>query len=145
MKKIMILSLALIMGAMSFNSCKKYEEGPGISLRSKTGRLTGEWKMVKQFDSGIDVTSIYADEVETFEFVKGGDFIHKITEGNEVNTQEGKWEWGDKKESVKVSFQLGSTTFSQIYTIVQLKNKEMVLEGINFVFGDTFRYELEKQ
>lgn len=45
MKKIIFLiGLTLI---SVFSSCKKYDEGPGLSLRSKMNRLCGEWEITE--------------------------------------------------------------------------------------------------
>ena len=43
-KSIAPLFLMLAIAA-AFSSCKKYEEGPGFSLRSPEGRLEGTWKV----------------------------------------------------------------------------------------------------
>ncbi|MCX7861815.1 MAG: hypothetical protein N2449_02335 [Bacteroidales bacterium] len=45
----MLLSLLL--------SCKKYEEGPFISFRSKEERLANTWKVAKYFENGVDKTN----------------------------------------------------------------------------------------
>ena len=43
----LLLALALIFGS---TSCK-YEDGPGISLRSKTARVAGEWEVNKTIET----------------------------------------------------------------------------------------------
>jgi len=40
MKKLL---LVLACGLMILQSCKKYEDGPAFSLRSKAARLEGKW------------------------------------------------------------------------------------------------------
>ena len=45
---------------LGFTNCGKYEDGPSISLMSKTGRLSGEWE-AKEYDgeklsSGTEIT-----------------------------------------------------------------------------------------
>ncbi|MCS7078295.1 MAG: hypothetical protein NZ455_16400 [Bacteroidia bacterium] len=44
MKKIKVLTLVLFIGLSTIisTSCKKYEEGPAISLRSKKARVVGK-------------------------------------------------------------------------------------------------------
>ncbi len=45
MKQIFKFSALALILAISFSSCKKYEDGLGFSLRSKKGRLCGDWKI----------------------------------------------------------------------------------------------------
>ncbi len=43
MRKISVIFMIIAGLAILFGSCGKYEDGPSISLRTKTARLTGEW------------------------------------------------------------------------------------------------------
>ena len=53
MKNKIYIILLLIATTMS---CKKYEDGPLISLRSPKNRLKGEWHVVKYTNNGVDST-----------------------------------------------------------------------------------------
>lgn len=44
MKRLIILSLALVTG-LSISSCKKGENDPALSLKSRNARITGEWAL----------------------------------------------------------------------------------------------------
>lgn len=57
MKKKILYLLILI---LFFAACK-YEDGPAISLRSKTNRLLKEWKIEKMIVDGSDSTQQYID------------------------------------------------------------------------------------
>jgi len=59
MKLIRYASFALMAG-MVFTACK-YEEGPGISFRSKRDRIANEWKVEKFIYGGQDVTNTVND------------------------------------------------------------------------------------
>ncbi|MFN3916595.1 MAG: hypothetical protein ACK4K0_02530 [Flavobacteriales bacterium] len=52
MKKILLFSLAIVAAATTFTGCKKGENDPFLSLKSRRGRLAGEWKL-----TSADVTS----------------------------------------------------------------------------------------
>ncbi len=56
MKKVTIGKLVIGLGLLVIGfGCKKYEDGPGLSLRTKKARATAEW-IVKTFTSnGVDV------------------------------------------------------------------------------------------
>ena len=45
---------ALVVIAVLNTACGKYPEGPGFSLRSKVGRLSGEWEWVDDKE-GIEI------------------------------------------------------------------------------------------
>jgi hypothetical protein len=45
MKKSLILLATAMLAAASFTGCKKGEEDPGLSLRSRAGRFEGTWKV----------------------------------------------------------------------------------------------------
>lgn len=47
MKKLIISAAAIVVVAVAFTSCKKGSGDPGISLKSRKGRITGEWKATK--------------------------------------------------------------------------------------------------
>jgi hypothetical protein len=64
-KKLMLVAAVVIM--LNFNSCSTYDEGPSFSLRTKTARLTGEWKIDK-----VDGTRVNQDVY--LEFEDDGDF-----------------------------------------------------------------------
>jgi hypothetical protein len=124
MKKLLVLSLLFAFVAVGFTSCK-YEEGPGISLRSKTARLVGDWKLVAAYDIGVEVTDNYT---------QGGaeDYIFNIMEDNTfkltTNGVEltGQWKFNEEKTEVIFSYDLDGN--QEALFIKQLKHKEMILE-----------------
>jgi len=127
MKKFNKLNLIVVTATImitSLSSCKKYEEGPAFSLRSKTARVANEWKITYAYDmdDAEDVTSDYTGE--TWEFVKDGKFNEK---DNGTVEKTGTWEFIDDKESIRVSLE-GTGSSTNDYTIIKLKEKEMWLK-----------------
>lgn len=138
MRKVKLLLVALIVATFAFTGCKKYEEGPSLSLRSKTTRITGEWKMAKKQFNGVTV-DINADEKTTIHVInKDGSLILKKQYGNIPGT----WEFSSDKTKFITNFVfLGQTTTNE-ETILRLTNKELILESIED--GDKTRTEFEK-
>ena len=99
MKKLL---LALVGVAFMLGSCGKYEEGPGFSLRSKKGRVEGEWKIEKEIYNGQDQTLTPDDKDDVWKFEKDGTFEYQDP-GN--STEKGKWSFNDKKENIIFFFQ----------------------------------------
>ncbi|PCH66351.1 MAG: hypothetical protein COC01_08245 [Bacteroidetes bacterium] len=54
MKRFSILLLAVIF-CLPFSGCKKGEEDPGISFKSRDGRVKGIWKLTKITETSTDV------------------------------------------------------------------------------------------
>lgn len=55
MKKFLLFAL-FALTLVPFNSCKKYEEGPALSLLSKKQRAANTWNIVKYYENGTDKT-----------------------------------------------------------------------------------------
>ena len=91
-----IVFLLLFLFIFSFNSCKKYEDGPGISFRPKVNRLAGVWEVVELQDAFTgDLLNYNFSEINsgtttdikeirniTIEFEKNGNYILKVTAKN---------------------------------------------------------------
>lgn len=118
MKKTLgLLAVALFASATIFTSCGKYDEGPGISLRSKKARVAGDWETEKTIVDGEEETSEY-DKYYTITFEKDGTGeynweAHTIsmdgfTFDMEAGSMKMEWEFGDKKETLKTRMKFDS-------------------------------------
>ena len=118
--KLFLFASLLVMTIVS--SCSRYEEGPGLSLRSKDARLEGEWT-IDEFSGQTSLDwnmSIKDDGTYTFSSSFG-----------EVS---GTWEWATLKTEVVFTNVLGDET----YTIVRLANKELWYKDDN---GDLYKWK----
>jgi hypothetical protein len=118
-------------------SCKKYEEGPAFTLRTKKMRLTGEWELDKII---LQDGTVYTSYNIEWEFEKDGDFkqtyVYSYYGSSYVSTENGDWEWEDGKENIEI--QVGSSVSE--YEIIRLTNKELIVED-----DYSNEYEFEKQ
>lgn len=110
---LLFVSFALLF----FISCGKYEDGPGISLRSKASRIDGSWKVEKYTEDGADLTSDYASL--TFEFTKDGSYTVSDTYLGQLET--GSWELTSNNEDLTFTFSDGTT---EAYKILRLTNSD---------------------
>ena len=114
MKKNLIVFLCFILIIPFINSCKKGDEDPFISLRSRESRLKGKWKLTsgtvtlnqnsvittKTFtESMVTVTTngqstIYT-HTEDLEFLKDNVFKATKMNDNNIETDEGFWTFID--------------------------------------------------
>lgn len=132
MKKIISLGVLAVFLMVGLNSCGKYEEGPGISLRSKTKRIEGEWKIDRVTQDDIDVTNAFPAVVQNF----GDDGVYTATHNGQPYV--GVWELDSDKENILIT--MTGSSDQEKYKIIRLKNDDMWLD--NVVGAQTVRYYL---
>ena len=78
--------------------CKKYQEGPILSLKTKSGRVINKWKIEQGDTLYWGLTPIYS-----MEFKKNGDYILEVPKDS-VNSLyiNGTWQFIDKKENIRL-------------------------------------------
>lgn len=115
-----VLSVSLFV----FSGCKKYEDGPYISFKSKMKRLEGEWRLV--YLNGDDVFSIPPKLY--FKFEEDGTFTR--TEVDEIGTVsfKGTWVWESHKEIIEVDLRYPGYTERTDYRISKLTTDALWIE-----------------
>ncbi len=139
MKKL-VKTIPLLMMAAIFilPACNKYEDGPGISLRSKKSRLVGKWQLDELEVDGTDYTAdINRWEIE---FKKDGTFEQSIQiEGFQTSNIEGEWEFSNDKTEVEITYDDGDKTD---LNITRLKNDELWFDFTeNYDDGSSEKWE----
>lgn len=144
--KVMIV---LFIGVLTLEGCRKGENDPLISLRSRDARVTGEWKLV-EFESTR--TEVYSEDNTTVTVVrtasydgttwtrtnpggtnsfsysrniiidKDGKYVFKEAEDGDRYEESGRWSWlDDAKNKRRILLDSHGTFY-----IDQLKNSEMI-------------------
>ena len=81
MRTITSLLLLISVTATMLTSCTKFDEGPGLSLRSAESKLDGDWIVLKATEAdGDDATDLFANF--TYTFTKDGVFRYRFEQGN---------------------------------------------------------------
>lgn len=125
-KQFFLPILALII--LPITACSKYEEGPIVSLRSRSERVANVWKAAQVTDNGTDVTSDY-DQYELGLTKSGGATLH--AKYNFLGTTfeyvtEGKWSFLDK--DTKLALDFDNNDADVVYVIQKLEEEEMWLD-----------------
>lgn len=131
MKRIFALCLV---STFVFIGCNKYEDGPRVSLRTRTERLCNNWDYDKL---EIDYEN-YSDEVlgATLELQKDGDWRERNGAGE--LTAIGNWEWEDDQETVKLNFEIPDEVIEPIrMRILKLKEHEL---HVDYSIDDFYFY-----
>lgn len=142
MKKSFLAGL-LVLASVAFvmPSCKKYEDGPTVSLLTKKSRLCGEWVIDKYYVNDVDQTSLYMTLV-------GNNFVWEIEKDGTYKqsgngTDNGTWELGEDKDDVR--FQSSAANSTEVsYRILRLKSKELWLK-YTAPNGDIYKTYLKAQ
>ena len=126
-----LAQLSLFILFISFASCKKYEDGPAISLLSKKARIANIWKVDTYYLNGKDKTTEYRQLVvrEKLIFFQSGEFQYSELSNWIWVTPEysGTWKFVNDKEEVELTPST-STVKTKTYKILRLKNKSLWLE-----------------
>ena len=116
MKRVSIV--ILVLGAITLAtipSCKKYPDGPKLSLRSRSERVANTWKVENYKVNGTDFTSLVSSYIETFS--KDGAFSYSwgIANGS------GKWTFQNSDKEIKLNGVDGQS--SRTLFIMKLEEK----------------------
>jgi hypothetical protein len=90
----MVMLLVLL---TSTEACKKYEDGPLLSLRSRTERVSNTWKVENYKVNGTDYTSLVANYTETYS--KDGNYSYSWG----VLSGSGTWKFQNKDAEIKLT------------------------------------------
>jgi len=123
-------SLKLVMAffalVIAFSGCKKGEDDPFLSLRSRTARLAGEWKLSSadlSVTSGsstyhyvyngsiLTITNTYSGHsstdtysyTESFTIDKDGTYSKSYTEDGETSSENGVWIWVEDNKELELA------------------------------------------
>lgn len=117
-----------------FVGCDKYEEGPKISLRTRTERVSNMWDYDKLEVANKDRT----DEVlgATMELQKDGDWNQRNGYGELVAL--GNWEWEDDQETIRLNYEIPGETIEPLdWKIIKLEEHQLIVE---YTFEDNYVY-----
>ncbi len=124
-KKISIFVL-LFAGLMmpTIQSCKKYPDGPSISLRSRTARVANSWRVERYLKNGIDQTGNFiaskSNYVEIFTKENNWSFVYLNTSDGKIKSGGGTWHFiNDDKQILRTE---GGD--NQLLHIMRLKQNE---------------------
>lgn len=133
MKKLNVILLTVVASVLMLTSCSPYEEGPAISLRSRTERLCNEWRLTRLYLNGTEQTLSSFDQQTTLEFKDNGtvNYSYAVMDSTAiVITGSGTWEFNDDQTEVitKITYVLGGTE-TDTFKILRLKEEELWLKN----------------
>jgi len=122
-------AMVLLVSVVAFSGCKKGEDDPGISFRSRSARFAGEWKLTSMdktstsTNSGISSSTHYTYDgailtrtstydgtsytltntySESFNTEKDGTYDYTIIDDGETSLESGNWMWLDENDNMDI-------------------------------------------
>ncbi len=134
MRKLPILFAFAFVFAAALNSCSPYEEGPGISLRSKAERMANTWRVNYAVEAdGDDRTADYAEDVYTLD--KDGNYTVVFDVLGTSTTATGNWAFTNDDENVRITATfdfLGlPQNIDETYEILKLAETEVWIRDVD--------------
>ena len=125
-KSSLLLIIVLLGASLATTSCKRYEEGPAITLRTAKARLVNTWEIEKYLVNGEDITALVLPFFgeHSLEFSRDNKYEWNIGGMNE----KGKWSFIENKDKVEMQKDGATEKFSQ--KIIKLTNNEFWVEGV---------------
>lgn len=118
MKNLLLILLSLTI----LSGCKKYEEGPALTLRTPERRLEGKWSAYRAQKNGVDLIGFAGYK---FEFKKNGDYIPA---GLSAVINKPKWEFIEDKNTLLINWgAAGGFTGQQFqaFKVIELTKKSL--------------------
>lgn len=139
MKKLFKTIITIVaIGSLFLSSCNKYEEEPGFTLRTAKARVSGDWKLTSLTVNGTNFTSLLGG---TITMTVDKDETYKTTFTTSIGTSEetGNWVFNDDKTTITFTESTAGST-AEVYTIIELKSKEMKFQQIDGGFASIYTY-----
>lgn len=114
-------------GGMLMTSCKKYEDGPLFSLRSKQEKIANTWRVDLAMNEGQNVTSSF-DQYELQMLRNGSATLAALYTLGDLTFEfqtNGSWELVNNNEDLSLDFE--NDAADATYEILRLKEDELWL------------------
>jgi len=136
---------SILIFALVLTNCKKYDEGPCLSFRSKKDRVVGKWQTDRWFVNKVEQASAMLYD-QKHEFTKDGKYLWSGTNPytGVSSGSEGTWEFRSRKEQLVLGLpdEFDGQMQYQVWDILKLKNNELWLEKID---GNIYEWRLKPQ
>ncbi len=130
MRKHFFHSLIVLLAATTvFTACRKYEEGPNISLRRKEARVTNNWRIQSAMLNGVEVSVDPYWAKQKHYMYRNGDYVVTIIDPVtlEARNLQGKWTLYDNDRKIALTTKnfSGNIDSTNDFNILKLYENDM--------------------
>lgn len=119
----------------SFSSCRKYEEGPNISFRTKAARVTNNWAIGSALVDGVDVTSDPFWAKQKHYLYRNGSYVMTIINPVtlEARNLQGSWKLYDHNSKIALTTKnfSGNIDSTNEFNILKLYEKQFWIRKVD--------------
>lgn len=128
--KLLTTAGIMFLASLFTTGCKKYEDGPNISLIPRKDRVANTWIVEEAYADNQDVSDDY-DQYEIY-FTNDGDAEltaeYTLFSVDYTIETDGTWEFTNNQENIRVDFENDDADAE--YQILRLTSKELWLRQI---------------
>ena len=130
MKNVLKLSLIAIVLSAPFAACKKYPDGPSISIISRKERMANTWYVSNYYENGVDKTADFKNALQNARLIidKSGSYsLYYKYYGVLDYNENGTWAFtnDDKDYNTYPTSSTGGVAANSIHHILKLKESEL--------------------
>jgi hypothetical protein len=129
MKNSVSLFALIIVTVLSFLSCRKYEDGPNVSFRTKKARITNNWRIESVLYNGDDVSADPLWAKQKHYMFRDGKYIITIINpiSLEARNLQGTWKLYDNDSKIELTTKnyMGVADSTNYFDILKLRNQEL--------------------
>ncbi len=130
MRKVAIMSAILLTTlSVAVTSCRKYEEGPNISLRKKAARVTNNWRIESAQLNGQEVSVDPYWSKQKHYMYRNGSYVVTIIDpvSLEVKNLQGSWKLYDNDTKLALTTKnfSGNIDSTTDYNILKLYERQL--------------------
>lgn len=134
MRQFAVIILGLCGCLILSEGCKKYPEGPALSLRSKKERVANTWKLDALISGGVDSTAYFNSFFNdyTVSLTKSGGYTISYNFRGFSVSETGDWAFSSDKEDLQITpktVSYGTVPSASVLQIMKLYEKELWLRS----------------
>jgi hypothetical protein len=138
-KSVQYFPLFLIIAILIFGGCKKYPEGPSLSLLTKKERVTNDWVIDKYFVDDTDNTQAYRNvfSKSKLSINRDGSYQKETVSEKSTTVTKGKWHFGYKHYTLVFNEISITQNSNQKVANAEHSNEILKLKRIELWFRET--------
>ena len=142
MRKFAVIFSLLFCTLFAGNACKKYEDGPYLSFKSREERISNTWKVDKVLINDEEITSSSNLNFQSLKwtFSTNGNVTRTIDINDQPFTVTGQWALQSNDEEIRIVINSQLYSEDSVWVILKLMEDEFWVRYI--VNGDTYEAHL---
>ena len=126
-KLAVIFSLSLLCTLLAGSGCKKYEDGPYLSFKSRTDRVSNTWKVEKVLKNDEEITVAFNQDLPDLRitFSTNGSLTRNVKVNGIPYTVTGQWAFQSDDEEIHITIDTQLYTEDSVWVILKLMEDEL--------------------